>query len=379
MTHPARTHKVWIEIHAPALSANVATMRSRIQPTTKLLAVVKSNAYGHGIYAVAPLLARIGVDGFCVDSIIEASRLRESGITQPILVIGPTLPSLYDTAATHAITLSIGSIHELDQLISWQQQSEKKVSVHIKVDTGMHRRGFALSDLAHVFDRSKAAALAVTGIYSHFAASKDSDHLEHNAKQQAVFDEAVAIAAGAGYTSLLKHLGATSSTLIDPRYEYDAVRIGIGLYGVFPSEKLESRYSATTTLTPILSMRAVISEIKAVAAGEGIGYDFTETLGRETRVAIVPIGYWHGIPRALSSRATFLVAGKRAKILGLVSMDMVAIDVTDIDCQPGDTVTCIGNDGAEKNTARQLGLLAGTTPHEILVRLNPLIERSVVY
>ena len=379
MTHSTRTHKVWIEINRAALAANVATMRSRIKPTTKLLAVVKSNAYGHGTYAITPLLAQLGVDGFCVDSVIEATHLREAGITQPMLVIGPTLPSLYDAAVLHDITLSISSLAELDHLIAWQKKSEKKLSFHYKIDTGMHRRGLTINELPTALKRSTTESLSVTGIYSHFAASKDSEHLEHNGRQQAVFDEAIALAAQAGYDSLLKHLGATSSTLIDPRYEYDAVRIGAGLYGIFPSEKLEEQYSATTTLTPVLSMRAVISEIKTVAAGEGIGYDFTETLSRETRVAIIPIGYWHGIPRALSSRATFLVAGKRAKILGLVSMDMLAVDVTGVDCQPGDTVTSIGEDGTEKNTARALGLLAGTTPHEILVRLNPLIERSVVY
>ena len=379
MTQPTRTHKVWIELSAAALTANVATIRRRLKPTTALFAVVKSNAYGHGIYAIAPLLARIGVDGFCVDSVVEASRLRESGITQAILVIGPTLPSLYDVAAAHDITLSISSLYELEQLIAWQKQSGKKLPFHIKVETGMHRRGFALADLAAALAQITENSLSIAGIYSHFAASKDSDHLEHNAKQQAVFDKAIATAAAAGYNSLLKHLGATSSTLIDPRYEYDAVRIGIGLYGIFPSEKLEGRYREETPFEPILSMCAVISEINTVTAGEGIGYDLTETVNRETRVAIVPIGYWHGIPRALSSRATLLVGGKRAKILGLISMDMLALDVTDIDCRPGDTVTIIGTDGAEKNTARAIGLIASTTPHEILVRLNPLIERSVVY
>lgn len=373
-----RTHKVWVEISASAVKSNIKAIRSLLAPTTKLWAVIKSNAYGHGIYAYSEILAKDAVDGFCVDSVIEAVRLREQGTSQPILVIGPTLPSLFSRAAQHAITLSISNQVELDELISWQKKSEKKLEFHLKIDTGMHRRGIQPTTLSDTLASIKENNLALTGVYSHLASAKDPNDRAITESQFAVFAGALALIDAAGFKGIMRHIAATSATLTDSRYHLDAVRIGGGIYGIYPSEAVREVAEKKLTLTPTLSMRVLVSEVKELASGERIGYDLTEQVTRNTTVAILPIGYWHGIPRALSSRGTVLINGKFCKFLGIVSMDMIAVDATDTGCKVGDIATVLGSDGSNTIEARTVAKQVDTVQYEILTRLNPLIERTIV-
>jgi len=370
--------KTWIEVNKSAIASNVKVFRGLVKPETKIWAVAKSNAYGHGFTAFALAANEAGVDGFCVDSVPEALKLRHDGITKPILVVGSTLPSLFADAAAENVTLSFSTRESFTELIRILPDASARPEIHIKVDTGMHRRGFYPEELSEIAKYCIANQVKVTGVFSHFAAAKDTTYLTYSLQQFEKFTSAISILESAGLTGLMKHISATGGTLIDARFHLDAVRIGIGLYGLFPSKELEAQKSNDVKLIPALSWRAVISEIKNIPKDEFVGYDLTERLNRNTTAAIIPIGYWHGIPWVLSGNGEVLIEGKRCKVLGRVTMDMITVDVTDVNCKTGDIATIIGEQADQKISARDMAGKAGTSPYEIITRLNPLIERSIV-
>ncbi len=177
----------------------------------------------------------------------------------------------------------------------------------------------------------------------------------------------------------IRHASATSGTIIFPQARYDLVRIGIGLYGLWPSKEVQAVFGDKIKLKPVLSWKAVIGEIKKVAKGERIGYDFTETLSKPTTVAIIPIGYWHGFPRSLSGIGRVLIKGKPAKVLGRVSMDMISVDISGIkNINIGEEAIIIGKSGKNEITADEIAKYADTTNYEIITRLNPLIKRILI-
>lgn len=369
---PART---WVEISSAAARANIRTFRSLIGPKVKLWSVVKSNAYGHGLYAFAPLAAKLGVDGFCVDSFIEAVRLRESGITQPILVLGSTLPELFGSAAALGVTLSLSTLEDINAL----RRVKLRPEFHVKVDTGMHRRGFMEKEFSAALKVLKAPEIIrhCTGIYMHFAAAKDISD-PSSAEMQYERFEKMEQALRRFAPKIMAHASATGGALLSKRYHRDAVRIGMGLYGYHPSSEMEAQLPKVK-LRPVLSWKTIIAELKTVPAGESVGYNFTERLQRATKLAILPIGYWHGFPVALSSVGQVLVKVRRARVVGRVSMDLVAIDVTGIPCKVGDMVTLIGADGKDTINAWEFAARMPATHHyEILTRLNPLMDRRIV-
>jgi alanine racemase len=366
--------KVWVEISKSAIEHNIQQMRRLLKPETQLWSVVKSNAYGHGIYTFSPLAQKAGVDGFCVDSVIEGMSLRRGGIRKPILALGPTLPALYRTAYASDTAITVSTRESLEELATIKRCPD----IHLKVDTGMHRQGFSVNELPEIFEFCKQHTLPIVGIYSHFAASKNPADTTFNEKQLAEFTTAIALAEASGYTTLVKHIAATPATLLDSKYHQDLVRIGAGLYGIYPSQQLKNAFKTDLPLQPVLSLKARISELKRVKAGETVGYERSEQLSRDSTLAIIPIGYWHGVPRAASKTAHVLIAGTRCKVLGLISMDLMVVDATGLDAKVGQLVTLIGNDGAESIGADELAAAAQTTPQELLSRLNPLIERIVV-
>ncbi len=375
-------YKTWIEINRRAVAQNVRTFRSILRPRTRLFAVVKSNAYGHGLLAFSEIAARAGVDGFCVDSVVEGYRLRAVGIRKPILVLGPTLPNLFAKTAGDGITITVSHFEVLRLLRS------RKVTLdfHIKVDTGMHRQGFYVAEMPAVLKFIQSSALLSThfrGIYTHFAAAKDVTYPAYTLSQVARFERVRAFAARAGFRRLTLHASATGGAVLYPRAHYNLVRVGIGLYGYWPTEevKLQHRlvWGRELHIEPILGWYAVVSEVKQLHTGDFVGYDLTERVERDVKMAIIPIGYWHGFPRSLSSRGEVLVNGRRLRVLGRVSMDLITVAVPrGVPVHVGDRVTLIGHDRRETIDATSLAALGGTISYELLTRLNPLIARSVV-
>jgi alanine racemase len=370
-----RSLRTWIDLDRAALAHNMLAFRCLLPPDCRLMAVCKSNAYGHGLYDLAPVLQKLDVDWFGVDSIVEAATLREKGILKPILVLGYTLPSRFAEASRYGISLTVSNLENLRALAS--RKSTGRLRLHLKFDTGMHRQGFLSSEWEAVLGllRKCGRRIEVEGVYTHFAAAKDPGCREYTEQQIREFERAVACFREAGLSPIF-HANATAGVLNYPEADYGLARVGIGLMGYWPSSETKRAWEKKIVLKPALSWRTVISEVKTLRKGMGIGYDLTETLRKRSTIGICPIGYWHGFPRSLSRVGEVLVRGRRAKILGTVSMDMIVIDLSRAGgAGVGDVVTIIGADGRDEISVYEVSGRARVSHYELLTRLNPLIQK----
>lgn len=336
------------------------------------MSVVKSNAYGHGLVSFAREVSTLGVDYVGVDSIVEAERLRKEGITTPIFVLGYTRPINYPRAVELNIEIAISSLDSIKQLIPG-------LKIHLKVDTGMHRQGFLLLEFGAALDELKkfGSDVQVVGMFSHFASASDAEFKENSQKQLAEYKKFLKIFEGKSFDSkkIIKHMSASGATFNYPEAHFDMVRVGLSMYGLWPSRELEDRFSKQFSLRPVMQWQTIIGEVKTLTEDGHIGYDFTEEVKKGMRIAVCPIGYWHGYPRHLSSVGHVLVRGERAKVLGRVSMDMIAIDVSNIpEVKSEDVVTVLG----ERMTARHFADQIGTSQYEFITTVNPLIKKFYI-
>ncbi len=373
--------RTWIDIDTKAIAHNINVMRKEVARTVLFQAVVKSNAYGHGLVDWSKTVERLGMNWLGVDSYVEGETLRSSGVRIPILVLGYTLPALLLPARKAGIAITLSDFEQLEAL-AVLPRSKDPLRVHLKVDTGMHRQGFQLSDqerlLPLLVGLQKKGGVVIEGLYTHFAKAKDPKDRDAFHRQLHEFETWHDALHSVGIHPLT-HASATGGALLFPKAHFDMVRIGIGMYGLWPSRETERHRSTALSLRPALSWRAMVSEVKMVKKGERVGYDLTELLQRDTAIAIIPVGYWHGFPRALSGKGRVLIHGRSARVLGRVSMNMIVVDVTDVPrVKVGDTATLIGKDRSEAIGAGELASLSGTTHYEILTRLNPLMKKFYV-
>ena len=242
----------------------------------------------------------------------------------------------------------------------------------------MHRQGFYLNDLPMVIKKIKNQKSKIknylSGVYTHFASAKDLNYPTYTDWQFGEFKKAASRLEKAGFKNLTCHAAATGGTLMNPKYHLNAVRVGIGLYGLWPSKELEMQ-CRKINLKPVLSWRTYVSEVKNIQSGQFIGYDLVERVTRVGRMAVLPIGYWHGFPRNLSGVGEVLINGRRARVLGRVSMDLIVADITGIKCEVGDRAAIIGKRRGMEVAATELAQKSGTTHYEIVTRINPLIKR----
>ena len=364
--------KTWVEISRKAVKSNIKIFKTLVGKKTQLWAVVKSNAYGHGLIVFSKLADKAGVDGFCVDNVEEGICLRNAGIKKPILVLGPTLPVLFGRAKKYKITITISNRDALAGFL----KSRNKPDFHLKIDSGMRRQGFYPEEVPEIMNSLKKARTNFKGVFTHFCAANDKNNSVFTDKQLNNFEKVLENLDNSGFKNLTRHAAATGAALIDKKYHLDAVRIGIGLYGLLPSEELNAQFSEIK-LNPVFSWHAAISEIKDIKKGDGIGYDLTEKVTKNSRAAVLPIGYWHGLPRAFSSLGLVLINSKPAKILGRVSMDLIMADVTGIKCGVGDEAVIIGGQGDGEIAASEAAGKIGTNHYELITRVNPLIERII--
>ncbi len=375
-------YKTWIELEKRALRHNIETFRSTLKKQTKLFAVVKSNAYGHGLVDFSKIADEFGVDGFCVDSVIEGLKLRNANIKKPILVLGPSSTNeQLKLARITGITLTVSNFDVLKTLL----RNRFAPDFHLKIDTGMHRQGFYLGDLPNALRLIKKSKLknCLKGIYTHFAAAKDVTYPDYTLRQLKEFKNAIDLCRKAGFKGLIHHAAATGGAILYPQTHFDIVRVGIGLYGYWPTKEIEAQHpliwKRKLSLKPVLSWRAIVSEIKKFNPGDFIGYDLTEKILTKTKGGIIPIGYWHGFPRILSSAGLVLIGGRFAKVLGRVSMDLIAVDLPlESKIKAGAIATLIGKDGKKEITAQKLAELEETSHYETITRLNPLIKKYLI-
>jgi alanine racemase len=282
------------------------------------------------------------------------------------------MPENFKAASENKISIAVSSFDGLTAL----KENKYPLKVHIKIDSGMHRQGFYPSDATRVvLVLKKLPHVIVEGVFTHFANAKDPSFPIDTDKQAAEFKKATDVFEKAGFR-FLKHASATAGTILFPQYHFDMVRVGIGLYGLWPAKEVQKAFGKKIKLHPVLSWKTVIAETKIVPKGEGIGYNFTEIFKKDTKVSVCPIGYWHGFPRSLSSVGCVLVNGKRARVLGRVSMDMITVDVSGIkNVKTGDEVVLIGKSVKEEITADEFADYGNTSCYEIVTRINPKIQR----
>jgi len=367
--------RTWVTIDTKAVAKNYAVFRRAISKKTKLMAIVKSNAYGNELIGFSKVIDELGADCFGVDSITEGLALRASGIKKPILVLGYTIPENFKLASEKNISITLSNNDILEAL----RNARFKIKVHVKIDSGMHRQGFFPSDAEKLASELlKMKNVTVEGIYTHFANAKNPKFSEDTDNQGKEFLKATEVFEKKGFT-FIKHACASAGALLFPKYHFDMVRVGIGLHGLWPAKEVGVACEKKVKLSPVLSWKTIVAETKLVPKGEGVGYDFTEILKKDTLLAVCPVGYWHGFARALSSNGDVLIKGSRARVVGRVAMDMIVVDISNIKgVKAGDEVVLIGSQGKERISAEEMAEKTGTSNYEVVTRINPKIHRIFI-
>lgn len=360
---------VWIELDVSALRHNLRQFRGLLRPGCQLVAVVKANAYGHGLLPMARAAVAAGADQLAVAEVDEGARLRAVGLELPILVIGPATGAALRDAVAARLTPAIAR-PELAAELAAMVPPGRPYPVHVEVDTGMHRHGIAPEDFGRLVDELRARGrLQLAGVYTHFAALSEHD-LPTMRRQLARFEATLASVRDLG--NPLRHAANTLAAITFPAAQLDAVRIGGGLYG------LHRPGVATPALRPVLSLRARIVGLRQVAAGGLVGYGGAFRCERDSTLALLPIGYADGLPRASWHGAPVLVRGRRATLAGVLSMNQAVVDVTEVPgVAVGDVVTLLGADGGQRLCAEDR-VLPGGSAYEITTMLRAGLPRVLV-
>jgi alanine racemase len=361
------TNRAEAVVNLSAIKQNVATLKAKAG--VDLMAVVKADAYGHGLVAVAKAALDGGATWLGVALLEEAITLRAAGITAPILAWLVPPGSDFQSAVDNDIDIAVASIKALDEASS--TKSNKRPRVHLEVDTGMTRGGFL--DEWPKIDALHLHGVEIVGIFSHFARA-DEPGQPQNLSQLNRFKMMVASLESFGYPNLIRHLSNSAATLVDQASSFDMVRTGIAMYGLSPDVKTLGT-SKELGLIPAMTLRAKLHLVKEVPAGSPVGYGATAVTKSATKLGLVAMGYADGIPRiAQNAGVSFL--GKKAPIIGRVSMDQFVVDLgADSTAQSGDWVTVFGSSVDSEYTADDWGAASGSINYEIVTRIGPRVPR----
>ena len=359
-----------LEINLSACEDNYRYFRSKLDDSTKLLVLVKANAYGHGAMEFASIMEDAGADYLAVAYPVEGIELRQGGIKSPIIVLTAGTDS-FEEMINYGLEPGIPNLYTLKALCQVLEKREvKDFPVHIKLDTGMHRLGFVSDELPELMDYlSSCDRVRVKSVYSHLAASDDPSHDTFTVSQAELFKtNADRLADTLGYRPMYHVLNSAGIERF-PQYQFDMVRLGIGIYGVSVLKDVK--------LSPAASFKCKILQIKTLKDGDGtIGYGRHGKISPEgTVIATIPVGYADGVDRHLScGKASFMLNGHRVPTIGNVCMDMSMLDITGVDAKVGDTVTICGEDP----TISELATILGTIPYEIITSVPRRIKRIIV-
>ncbi len=365
-----RTAPVWIEVSLSAIRHNFRQIRASIPSRTKILAVVKANAYGHGLLPAARAMTQAGADLLGVASVVEGVALRQAGLNLPILILGQCLPEEAPLVVQHQLIQAVGDLASARALSRAACSRDCQVAFHLKVDTGMGRYGVWHEEAPELHRKIlQLPGLRPEGIMSHLAMAAQS--VQVTQEQMSRFSELLRRFRRERLPTGTRHLANSVGMIRFPDSHWDLVRTGLLLYGVSPLKGDGMRQ-----LQPALTLKSRIRFLKRLKAGHTVSYGGTFRAERPTGVATIPAGYAHGYPRALSNRADVLIRGRRARVIGLVTMEDLMVDVTEIPgVSVGDEVVLIGRQGGGSVTAEELARHARTIPYEILVGLSPAIPR----
>lgn len=374
------SYRTWIEVDSQAFNNNVSHLADIIGPRTALGVVVKADAYGHGLELIGKLCQEHpAVSWLFTAGLGEAVRLREDGVTKPILVLA-YLDEAYEYLADYQITCNLADMHVAHALAEVAQRTKKDIVVHIKVDTGMSRLGFQHHDIARIIeDLASFKGLRIEGMSTHLSDTNNSDYA-FTRQQLMLFNEAVMYAESVLKKKLYTHVLASGSLHLTYEYNYACVRIGTNAYGYWKSPLQQQRLQALSSdisLQPVLTWKTRIIDIKHINAGNAVGYHRAFIAAQPMKIAILPVGYYDGYPRALSHKGKVLVRKTYAPIIGIISMNLMVIDVTAIDSvRIGDEVTLCGD--FPGLTAHDLAVVIDSLYLEFLARICPRIPRVLV-
>lgn len=372
MTAPDRRSATVATVDLSVLAHNLSEVRRLIPSACRIFAVVKADAYGHGLVEVARALAR-QVGGFAVATVQEAVSLRKAGIREPVLVMAGLLPDEPPELIRYGLTPVVYDRAFATRLAEQIPANAAPWPIHLKVDTGMGRLGFTPAEAWDIISNLRTAGrLRIEGLMTHLADADSADPAYTN-RQLAVLDELVARARLADMPIPLVHAAGTAGILAHPASHRDAVRPGLMLYGYHTCEHL----SSPVTLQPVLSLSTRVIQIRSLNAGDSVGYNRTFIAKRPSRIAVLPIGYADGYSRALSDRASVLVRGRRAPVVGRVCMDLTMIDVTDVPgATAGDDVIVLGRQENESITAADLASWQDSIPYDVLCAIGTRVPRA---
>lgn len=377
LSHLVSRQRAWVEIDLTALAHNVRSLKAFVAPHTKLMAVVKADAYGHGAITVARTALANGADYLAIATLAEGVELRQAGIEAPVAILG-AINASEDIKAVAAWELE-PTICNREQALAFNTTLAtigKSLDVHLKLDTGMSRLGTDWQD-AVPFVRlvNCLPQLKIASIYSHFATADESDRTIMNLQHRRFQD---AISQTKAITDLVPpqlHLANSAATLSDRAYHYDMVRVGLALYGLYPAPHLKSALA----LKPVLQLKAKITQVKTISAGEGVSYGRQYVAERDTKIAVVGIGYADGVPRSLSNRLQAIVRGQFVPQIGTITMDQLMLKVDCLeDLQPGEIVTLIGEQNNCQITADDWASKLDTISWEILCSFKHRLPRVFI-
>ena len=368
--------RVWAEVDLDAIWENMVHMKENIAENTKILAVIKTDGYGHGGVPIAKMLEQLDfMFGYAAATYEEAHVLREAGVKKPILILGYTFPYCYEELIREKIRPAVYRRDTVEELVAAAAKVGQKAKGHIKVDTGMGRIGITPDEEGLEFVRFLMGhtELEVEGIFTHFAKSDEEDKTSAY-HQLALFQNFIdRIQTELGLTIPVKHCSNSAAILEMPQANMDMVRAGITTYGLYPSEEVSKDI---VPLRAAMSLYSHIVYCKTIHAGQSVSYGGLFTAQKDTRVATIPVGYGDGYPRSLSGKGYVLIRGKKAPILGRVCMDQFMVDISEIpEAMDGDKVTLLGMDGTERITAEELGELSGRFNYEFVCDLGKRIPR----
>lgn len=371
------TARTWTEIDLDALAHNLRSIRAITNPNAKIMCVVKADAYGHGFYQTAKILQENGADAFAVATYEEAMLLLEKGVCAPILILGYVDPCFFEEIIKKDICVTITDIFSARKLSEVAGKLQKKAKIHIKLDTGMSRIGFPCNErgMEEIIAVCSLPHIAPEGIFSHFACA-DVEGSTMSQEQFAKFDKMIKALKEQGISFSFAHICNSAGIIEFPEYHLDMVRAGIILYGCYPLEKL---HKDKISLTPVMTLKARVTNVKTLPKGATISYGATYRTTKETKIATVSIGYADGLFRSLSNKAFMSVQGIKVPVVGRICMDQCMIDVSAVNTiTVGDEVIVFGNGGDNSETATSFAQRADTISYEVLCAVGNRTPRIYV-
>ena len=374
--------KTWVEVSRSALLHNFSVF-SKVLGESKIFYVLKANAYGHGLEEVAKIFKKNEVEFFAVDNLEEGLLIKSLNIKKPILILGYTPLHNLKKVIKNGFSFTVYSTISLKRII--KDGLNKKAKIHLKVETGLNRQGVNKNELTEIvkYIKKYKKHFILEGISTHFANIEDTLDPSYYQFQLKNFKKLILVAEKLGLRPKYRHCACSAAVILYPETYFDAVRIGISLYGLWPSKETKLAYSlkhrSGFKLEPALTWKSIIAQTKNIKRGESVSYGRTWIASKNSKIAVIPVGYSDGYDRGLSNIGRVIIKNCYAPVIGRVAMNMIMIDVSDIkNIKIEDEVVLLGKSGDKEITAEEIAQKIGTINYEVVSRINPKIKRVVI-